>query len=195
MRFPSANYTPTTIRKDPTVTARPLPWKAAAAASTALLLLTAGCSSSPDAPPTPSPSSSQSHAPESSQAPDEHDNATTTPRGSESTSARPTGYTEAPGQAAPSEMNKTVAACGDPALHETGTTFFTDGSSGWTQQCADQMMAQQPAAAPEPAPAPATSAYYPNCAAARAAGAAPLYAGDPGYSSDLDRDGDGVACE
>ncbi|MUL85001.1 excalibur calcium-binding domain-containing protein [Mycobacterium sp. CBMA247] len=36
---------------------------------------------------------------------------------------------------------------------------------------------------------------YPNCAAARAAGAAPLYAGQPGYSRKLDRDGDGVACE
>jgi hypothetical protein len=29
----------------------------------------------------------------------------------------------------------------------------------------------------------------------RAAGAAPLYRGQPGYSSKLDRDGDGVACE
>ncbi|AMT70126.1 excalibur calcium-binding domain-containing protein [Mycobacteroides immunogenum] len=36
---------------------------------------------------------------------------------------------------------------------------------------------------------------YPNCAAARAAGAAPLYRGQPGYSAKLDRDGDGVACE
>ena len=36
---------------------------------------------------------------------------------------------------------------------------------------------------------------YPNCTAARAAGAAPIYAGQPGYSSKLDRDGDGVACE
>ena len=45
-----------------------------------------------------------------------------------------------------------------------------------------------------PAPAPA-AAFYANCAAVRAAGAAPIYAGDPGYSSDLDRDGDGVACE
>ncbi|MFD8102824.1 excalibur calcium-binding domain-containing protein [Nocardia fluminea] len=43
-------------------------------------------------------------------------------------------------------------------------------------------------------PAPA-SAYYPNCKAVKAAGAAPLYRGDPGYSSSLDRDGDGVACE
>ena len=38
-------------------------------------------------------------------------------------------------------------------------------------------------------------AYYQNCSAARAAGAAPLFRGDPGYRSALDRDGDGVACE
>lgn len=38
-------------------------------------------------------------------------------------------------------------------------------------------------------------AYYPNCAAARAAGAAPIRAGAPGYRPKLDRDGDGVACE
>lgn len=39
------------------------------------------------------------------------------------------------------------------------------------------------------------SAYYANCAAARAAGAAPILQGEPGYSRKLDRDGDGVACE
>ncbi|WP_460746297.1 excalibur calcium-binding domain-containing protein [Nocardia goodfellowii] len=39
------------------------------------------------------------------------------------------------------------------------------------------------------------AAYYANCAAARAAGAAPLHRGEPGYSSKLDRDNDGVACE
>ncbi|WP_345346282.1 GmrSD restriction endonuclease domain-containing protein [Rhodococcus olei] len=55
----------------------------------------------------------------------------------------------------------------------------------------------------DPAPAPATPAApadpgavrYPTCAAARAAGAAPLHAGSPGYRPDLDGDGDGVACE
>ena len=40
-----------------------------------------------------------------------------------------------------------------------------------------------------------SSAYYGSCAEARAAGAAPLRVGDPGYRSGLDRDGDGVACE
>ncbi|MEP6814588.1 MAG: excalibur calcium-binding domain-containing protein [Marmoricola sp.] len=39
------------------------------------------------------------------------------------------------------------------------------------------------------------SVYCQNCDAARAAGAAPVRAGDPGYDRHLDRDGDGVACE
>jgi hypothetical protein len=52
-----------------------------------------------------------------------------------------------------------------------------------------------------PPPTPSTTAaggssvYYPNCTAARAAGAAPIYRGQPGYRLGLDRDGDGVACE
>lgn len=50
-------------------------------------------------------------------------------------------------------------------------------------------------AQPAPAPAPPASVYYENCTAVRAAGAAPIHAGDPGYSRKLDRDGDGVACE
>nr|WP_296774995.1 excalibur calcium-binding domain-containing protein [Rhodococcus sp. (in: high G+C Gram-positive bacteria)] len=59
-------------------------------------------------------------------------------------------------------------------------------------------------AEPEPvyAPAPlaavpdtAPSVSYANCTAVKDAGAAPIYRGEPGYSSKLDRDGDGVACE
>ena len=41
----------------------------------------------------------------------------------------------------------------------------------------------------------ATDIYYPNCAAARAAGAAPIYVGQPGYRPGLDADNDGIACE
>lgn len=37
--------------------------------------------------------------------------------------------------------------------------------------------------------------YYPNCAAARAAGAAPVRRGEPGYGRHLDRDNDGIGCE
>lgn len=44
-------------------------------------------------------------------------------------------------------------------------------------------------------PPPSSSAYYDDCDAARAAGAAPLRAGEPGYRAGLDGDRDGVACE
>jgi endonuclease YncB( thermonuclease family) len=49
--------------------------------------------------------------------------------------------------------------------------------------------------APAAAPAGGGAVYYENCDAARAAGAAPVYRGNPGYGSHLDRDGDGSACE
>lgn len=39
------------------------------------------------------------------------------------------------------------------------------------------------------------SAYYPNCDAARAAGVAPIYRGQPGYREGMDGDSDGIACE
>ena len=53
----------------------------------------------------------------------------------------------------------------------------------------------EPEAPAEPAPAPPANAYYANCKEARAAGAAPIRVGEPGYSRKLDRDGDGIACE
>lgn len=42
---------------------------------------------------------------------------------------------------------------------------------------------------------PSGQTYYPNCAAARAAGAAPVRRGQPGYGTHLDRDRDGIGCE
>ncbi|HEX7351374.1 GmrSD restriction endonuclease domain-containing protein [Brachybacterium sp.] len=64
----------------------------------------------------------------------------------------------------------------------------------------------EPAPEPDPAPAPKPapqedngsaggSVHFKNCDAARAAGAAPVRVGDPGYARHLDRDGDGVGCE
>ena len=57
--------------------------------------------------------------------------------------------------------------------------------------------APQPAPQPAPVAAPPAGAtiYYANCDAVRAAGAAPIHRGDPGYASKLDRDGDGIGCE
>ena len=37
--------------------------------------------------------------------------------------------------------------------------------------------------------------YFKNCSEAKAAGAAPVYAGEPGYGKHLDRDGDGIGCD
>ncbi|MFJ6697951.1 excalibur calcium-binding domain-containing protein [Streptomyces sp. NPDC091272] len=42
---------------------------------------------------------------------------------------------------------------------------------------------------------PAAQVYFKNCTAVRAADAAPIRTGDPGYANHLDRDGDGVGCE
>ena len=40
-----------------------------------------------------------------------------------------------------------------------------------------------------------TNVFYANCSQARAAGAAPIYRGQPGYRTKLDRDRDGIGCE
>ncbi|MCL1635713.1 excalibur calcium-binding domain-containing protein [Luteimonas sp. SX5] len=42
---------------------------------------------------------------------------------------------------------------------------------------------------------PAAAGAYRNCTEARAAGAAPVRRGDPGYGPHLDRDNDGKGCE
>lgn len=44
-------------------------------------------------------------------------------------------------------------------------------------------------------PSTRSGGAFANCSAARAAGAAPVRRGDPGYGRHLDRDGDGVGCE
>lgn len=53
--------------------------------------------------------------------------------------------------------------------------------------------------APDPVktkkPAVPKKVYFENCSAVRAAGAAPIRTGQPGYGAHLDRDGDGVGCE
>lgn len=43
--------------------------------------------------------------------------------------------------------------------------------------------------------APASGTFFRNCKEAWAAGAAPIYRGQPGYRPEMDGDGDGIACE
>ena len=54
--------------------------------------------------------------------------------------------------------------------------------------------APEPQKESESAPEPQKE-FYANCKEAKAAGAAPMYKGDPGYRPELDRDGDGSACD
>ncbi|MGG0150666.1 excalibur calcium-binding domain-containing protein, partial [Bacillus mycoides] len=57
----------------------------------------------------------------------------------------------------------------------------------------EQQKAQQ--AQTQPAASNNSNVTYKNCTEVKNAGKAPLYRDQPGYSSKLDRDGDGVACE
>jgi hypothetical protein len=52
-----------------------------------------------------------------------------------------------------------------------------------------------PAASLAPQGSVPSRGAYRNCAEARAAGAAPVRRGEPGYGPQLDRDNDGIGCE
>lgn len=65
-----------------------------------------------------------------------------------------------------------------------------------TLNITDPVPAQDPSATEPRGPPPGDGEMrFENCDAARAAGAAPVRRGDPGYGSHLDRDRDGSACE
>ncbi|MDY3127661.1 MAG: hypothetical protein SOW59_05980 [Corynebacterium sp.] len=119
------------------------------------------------------------------------------PTGQSATDERPVGFMGAPGQSDPVPLDKAVQSCGDISIHETGTTFFSDGTSGWTEQCSNQMMAARQAQPPAPAPAEQVPAA--PAAPARGATCASIghktYAGDGVYALNQDKDGDGVGCE
>ena len=68
-----------------------------------------------------------------------------------------------------------------------GSDSGEDSKSGANSESESQKKSESK---PEP-----QKEFYANCKAAKAAGAAPLYRGDPGYREDLDGDKDGIACE
>ena len=90
------------------------------------------------------------------------------------------------------------------AIAIAGTTYALGASVSFVfDGAADSLATPGPApppAAPPPSPAAPGSVAppgvgYEDCDAVRAAGADPIHVGDPGYSPELDPDGDGVACE
>ncbi len=84
-------------------------------------------------------------------------------------------------------MARVLAAC--PAQPVVGAAAASRALAPFAATAAP------PAASPPPANGGGGAVSYENCDAVRAAGAAPIHRGQPGYSSKLDRDGDGVACE
>lgn len=106
-------------------------------------------------------------------------------------------------QAEHDAIARVLANCGTTISPTTTTTAPAPRTTAALVIPATPSYTPAPADTPTPAykPAPAlqantpSSTSYSSCAAVRAAGAAPIYAGHPGYSRNLDRDGDGVACE
>lgn len=98
-----------------------------------------------------------------------------------------------------------AASTAETAVKDAEAAAKLAGLGLWGSPCYGELVTPPPAQPPVPAPAPsdpptddpapAPDVYFANCDAARAAGAAPLYRGEPGYRPGLDRDGDGVACE
>ena len=107
---------------------------------------------------------------------------------------------DAPSSTAPAESQQDSGSDGsadsEEAPAEEPAAEPTDDSSGWSGWFgggdSGSGEGSEEEATPEPEP---QKEFYANCKEAKAAGAAPLYKGDPGYRSDLDRDGDGIACE
>ena len=103
-------------------------------------------------------------------------------------------------QLAPASTLDRAAAAAEAAASaaaEADAPASAAGQTGPEEQSAQEEAAQPEAPAQQPQSEPEEPArtYYANCTEAKAAGAAPLYRGDPGYRDKLDRDQDGVACE
>ena len=92
------------------------------------------------------------------------------------------------------------------AHHAAATASGASGLGLWGQPCLGEDVL--PVAVPPPSPNPTTAprplaatttdqgaTYFRNCAAARAAGRAPIARTSPGYRTALDRDRNGWACE
>ncbi|UVE95937.1 excalibur calcium-binding domain-containing protein [Dietzia sp. B32] len=147
-------------------------WPVVGAVSVAMLVLGAALM------PTPEPAATPASSPVAATS-----TVTTTARATAPTTTAPTTLSQAP---ASSPESATPVATGVPQ-----STY-----APVPEPAPEPTYAPPQTYAPAPLAEPVQQAtYYPNCSAARAAGAAPLYRGQPGYASKLDRDNDGVACE
>ena len=107
---------------------------------------------------------------------------------------------DAPSSTAPAESQQDSGSDGSADSEEAPAeepaakpTDDSSGGSGWFGGSdSGSGEGSEEEATPEPEP---QKEFYANCKEAKAAGAAPMYKGDPGYRPELDRDGDGSACD
>lgn len=108
-----------------------------------------------------------------------------------------TGTDAKPAAASPRPTATVTATTTEPAPTPTAAPTVTVTATA-TKTVKVKVTTTAPA---DPAPAADDSSggggsvYYANCSEVRAAGAAPIRRGQPGYASHLDRDNDGVACD
>ncbi|MFF0743150.1 excalibur calcium-binding domain-containing protein [Streptomyces sp. NPDC004111] len=98
-------------------------------------------------------------------------------------------YTATAGYTGADEFTYQVAGKGAGAVSDTAVVRINVSAPASTPKAPSVPKPRKTAKPPEP------TVYYANCSAVRAAGAAPIHRGDPGYARHLDRDGDGVGCE
>lgn len=84
---------------------------------------------------TPTVASATEQAPVAEPAPSLEQTQTEVPQ-TQPTTAPPVGYTGAPIGDPQPLVGKTIAECLTGPMYQTGTTQFTDGTTGWTQECA-----------------------------------------------------------
>ena len=115
-----------------------------------------------------------------------------------------TSQAPAAGERVPADQAITLTVNDDSAEAAASASASASAAAAETSasaEASEQAVQDEPAQPEEPAQRPqqdpkkSTSTYYANCTEAKAAGAAPMYEGDPGYRSGLDRDHDGIACD
>ena len=85
-----------------------------------------------------------------------------------------------------------LAGCDDTASTSSDAPSSTAPAESQQDSGSDGSADSEEEATSEPEP---QKEFYANCDDAKAAGAAPMYKGDPGYRPELDRDKDGIACD
>ncbi len=109
--------------------------------------------------------------------------------------------TASPSASASASSSASAGSAASSAPRASASAASAAPRASGSASAAPAAPAPAPTAAPAPSAAPAqddggsATTSYDTCGDARAAGAAPVRAGDPGYGSHLDRDGDGVGCE